>query len=102
MSAVPSILSYTINRRSGRPEPHPSWAIISLYMWVFAVGAAAFCAMAGYYGLKRGRYDAVPTNLSMALLLAAIAILIRSFLTSRKRSLTIATAQYESAFKALD
>lgn len=101
MAGVPSLLSYATDRRSGRPEPHRSWAIISLYMWIFALGAAAFCVMAGYYGLMRSRYDAVPTILSMAFLFAAIAFLIRCFLKSRKRSLATATAHYESALKAL-
>ena len=75
--------------------------MISFYMWIFAVSAVAFCAMAGYYVMRWGIYDAVPTILLMAVLFAAVALFIRLFLKSRQRSLALAIARYESALKAL-
>eukprot|EP01037_Dinobryon_pediforme_P022462 gene22462-23634_t len=90
-----------IGRQSGRPEPHRSWAMISFYMWICAVAAVTFCAMAGYYVMRWGLYDAVPTILWIALFFAAIALLLRRFLVSRQRSLALATARYESALKVV-
>ena len=102
MANVPSLFSHTTNLRSGRPEPHRSWLMISAYMWTFQFGAALFCVMAIYYAVWRDRPDALFSILPIAFSFAAIAFLIRCFLTRRKRAFDIATAQYEHILGTLD
>ena len=98
-----SLYRYTINGRSGRPEPHRSWAMISVYAAMFWFGAAMFAVMACYYSFWRNRPDGGLAAIFVASIFAAIALVVGRFLRKRKRELSIAVGDYRDALRrALD
>jgi hypothetical protein len=91
--------NYVINRRTGRPEEHYSWAYETLFTgvaWAFAAmftALAVFCIVWG--NVEHGSNYAAVACAGAAVLFSLIALWRRRSLTRRRQALRNAVRAYQ-------